>query len=193
MKKTFFSILLLFVFLGCREEKITSFMAKPHPNELKNEQTTLKYENYEIQAKIKLVEKQTRSSVESSNVYDLILTSKNLKNPVITQLVQKFNKDNSFVLIHYVEGLKIATLYFSKENKLYDIEIEENISSTRALPIKLSKFRECFNSKYSQLKNEYIDFVGEFAADMSLNMLAPAMAATAAADCAGMFTTIGIK
>ncbi|NCC11066.1 MAG: hypothetical protein EOM31_11320 [Bacteroidia bacterium] len=193
MKKTFFPVLLLFIFLGCREEKITSFMAKPHPNELKNEQTTLKYENYEIQAKIKLVEKQTRSSVESSNVYDLVLTSKNLKNPVITQLVQKFNKDNSFVLIHYVEGLKIATLYFSKENKLYDIEIEENVSSTRALPIKLSKFRECFNSKYSQLKNEYIDFVGEFAADMSLNMLAPAMAATAAADCAGMFTTIGIK
>lgn len=122
--------------------------------------------------------------------YNLILTSESLKKPIITQLVETLNNDGSFILAHYVEGVKVATLYFNKESELINIEVEEINATTRALP---SNFLKCFNAKYSQLKKEYREFVGEFVADMTETMAAPSLAATAAADCAGMFDNIGIK
>lgn len=186
MKKMCLWILMLF-FYSCEKEETVTIEYKE--SGLKSEQMTFTYNNIEIQAKT-LPSNITRGVSCNQKKYNLILTSESLKKPIITQLVETLNNDGSFILVHYVEGVKVATLYFNKESELINIEVEEINATTRALP---SNFLKCFNAKYSQLKKEYREFVGEFVADMTETMAAPSLAATAAADCAGMFDNIGIK
>lgn len=173
--------------LGCEQVSKEDLNDSPK-NELKSEKFSIKYEEYEVQAQILPATSLTKADFENSMTYDLVLNSEFLKTPVVTQIVQKINADGSFVLVHYVEGVRVATLYYNVAGDLLDIEVEE-IPNTRAA----WSFLDCVTSKYSQLKKDMEGSLMEIIVDCGGPVSVVALAATAGADCAGMFEHIGIK
>ncbi|MCR6507233.1 hypothetical protein M1B78_03345 [Bacteroides sp. KH569_7] len=173
---------------GCERSANESLVANFEKNELKQEQFTFNYEGCEIYGKVLPVDALTRGFSSGVKVYDLVVESEFLKKAVITQLTQTFNSDGSFTLTHYVEGIKIATLFYNAEGVLSDIEIENNLKTRAA-----TSFTGCVAEKYAQLRKDMEGSIMGIIVDCTGPVSTVALAATAAADCAGMFDNIGIK
>lgn len=186
--KTILLLCFCFMMFGCEQSDNVSLIETSKKYELKNEQFAFDYEGCKIYGQIAPLDMQTKGSSDNVRLYNLFVKSEYLKKTVTTQLRQILNSDGSFILEHFVEGVKVATLFYDVKGKLYDIAVEA-LPSTRVA----SNYVTCFNNKYSALKKEYQSAVGEFVADITTDFVAPALAATAAADCAGLFEYPGIK
>lgn len=181
--------LLLIVMFSCEKAENNSVSETINNNELKVEDFKIDYDGCEIHAKVQPLDLQNRGYSENVKTYNLILESSYLKKTIITQLVQVIESDGSFILDHFVEGVKIATLYYDKFGNLSNIEVYHN-QATRSL----SSFTDCVGKKYGELKDSFKGSIWDIVIDCTGPISSVALATTAAADCAGMFDkNIGIK
>lgn len=185
--RIFFVSLFLLALSSCEQVESDLHLEEKSECNLSQNQFTFDYEGCKVYGRLELVSDSFVRKPNNQKVYDLIIESPNLKKNIITQLVKNVNADGSFVYEHYFEGIKVATLFYDVSGQLYDITVE-NIPTTRLA----KNFLKCFNQKYSDLKKQFQDNAGEFVTDMTISILAPGLAATAAADCAGVFDYTGI-
>lgn len=115
--------------------------------------------------------------------------NRKFKPAYIVACFSKYSKsDGSSVYVHYVDGVKIATLYCNKDGQVVDIEVEDRLQ-TRGV----SSYVDCVSEKYGELKKGMEGSFMDIITDAMGPVKTIALAATAAADCSGMFDYIGIK
>ncbi|TCO89474.1 hypothetical protein EV202_1209 [Bacteroides heparinolyticus] len=112
IKKICLCILLSAIMLGCEQAVDNELIAVHEKHELKQGQFAFDYEGCKMYGEVMPIVTQTRGITEDSKTYNLIIRSEYLKKTVVTQLVQTFNNDGSFILTHYVEGVKVASLFY---------------------------------------------------------------------------------
>lgn len=146
MKKVLVLIISIVLF-GCEQSANESLIGSLKKNELKQEQFTFNYEGCKIYGKVLPVDALTRGFSSMVKVYDLVVESEYLKKEIVTQLTQTFNNDGSFTLAHYVEGVKVATLYYNVGSGLSDIVIENHLNTKAA-----TSFSDCVAKKICSIE-----------------------------------------